>query len=126
VKKHLFVFCYESPEQLATNPMYGWDDEEAKAVFIRAESEESAWHWGRKAAAAFVRSVFEREEGPLTFEWRPANYMHWIEPDPEARFTSFELECISTIRVGQFLDFAEPQDSLAKRLLPGRRLQEAN
>ncbi len=119
--KHLFVFCFETPDQLHTNPMYGWDDEETMAFFVKAESEEAAFHWGRKAAREFVRALFEREGVSTRFDWRPEAYGHWVEPNPAAVLPARELERLPTVRIGQYLDTfdLEPQPSL--RLAADRR-----
>jgi hypothetical protein len=123
VKKHLMVFCYETPEQLATNPMYGWDDEESKAVYILAECEEAALHWGREVAREFVRALFERSGTEIPHVWRASCYRHWIEAEPTLGFTPEELGRIPVVRIGQLLDPAEPQDSPSMQRLAEPRLQ---
>jgi len=116
VKKHLFVFCYETPEQLATNPMYGWDEEESKAMFIKCESEDAALHWGRKAAQEYVRALFEREGAPAGLQWVPNRYAHWVEPNPSSLLTPGEMEDLPAIKIGQFLDNPEPSPLPSLRL----------
>jgi hypothetical protein len=102
--RFLFVFCYETPDELATNPMYGWEEEETKAVFIEARHEEEALRWGREVARAFVWTLFQREGGPQDFEWKPNSYRHWIDFGLPSQVRPEELALIPTIRVGELLD----------------------
>ena len=102
--RFLFVFCYETPDELATNPMYGWEEEESKALFIEARDEEEALRWGREVARAFVWALFQREGGPQDFEWKPKCYRHWIDFDLPSQCRPEELALIPSVRVGELLD----------------------
>ncbi len=102
--RFLFVFCYETPDELATNPMYGWEEEETKALFIEARDEGEALRWGREVARAFVWTLFQREGGPPDFEWKPKCYRHWIDSDLPSQRGPEELALIPSIRVGELLN----------------------
>lgn len=121
MKKHLFVFCFETPDQVQTNPVYGWDDKETVAFFIKSESEEAALHWGRKAAKEYVRTLFEREGASALHDWKHWAYAHWVDPNPGAILSPPELDRLPIIRIGQFLDFPGPGSQPSLRLAADRR-----
>lgn len=98
MKKYLYVFGYETPQQTAANRQNGWDDEDSQAVFIVANSENEALSWGREISETFVAQLFQDQ----SVSWKDMNYAHEIEANPTARYSNDELANIQVIQVGQW------------------------
>jgi hypothetical protein len=79
MKRFLYGFGFERPQQWVANRQHGWDDEDSAIVIIRAETVEAAQAWGREIAAASVRRLFERAHAQELPSWKEAEYADWIE-----------------------------------------------
>jgi len=95
--RYLYIFGYNTPEQIEAFDKHGWDDEDSEAVFIEAESEQAALAWGQQISLQFVRSLYS-DRG---MTWKPDNYAHWIESEPSSRFTPDALRRLPVSRVGE-------------------------
>src|SRR5262245_53681368 len=98
MRKYLYIFGYETPEQHLANAENGWEDEDTQAVFIISESESEALEWGREIAERFVSWLYQDE----TVSWKAMNFAHWIEQEPEVRIPLEQLNRIPSVPVGQW------------------------
>jgi len=98
MKKYLYFFGYETPQQFAANRENGWDDEESHAVFVIASSESEALRWGREISEAFVAELFQ----DTVVSWKQMNYAHGIETNPEEQYSVAEMQAIPVVQVGQW------------------------
>jgi hypothetical protein len=105
--RFLFRFGYCTPAQWTANEADGWDDEDAMALWILAESEQAALDWGRELAERFTRQLFERStwEGEIP-SWKASRFAHWIEKS-EDELRAMESFKLRTVRVGDVPDFSE-------------------
>lgn len=105
LQKYLFRFGYNFPAQYLANMKHGWDDEDSKAVFILAGSENEALNWGREVAEAFVARLYAQEPETEPMSWKEGEYAHWIENDPqgEGGFKPEHLLNIPILKVGELL-----------------------
>ena len=97
MKKYLYIFGYESPEQLAANDNNGWDDENSLSVFVEAESESEALAWGREISENFIKELFQDPSR----SWKSMSYAHEIEKDPASIYSSDEIVSMPVVKVGQ-------------------------
>jgi hypothetical protein len=95
----LFLYYYETPDQLRANPLFGTSVEEIRALLIEAENEAQAVRCGIKLASDHVRQVYEREVQVRDFEWDPARYRHWVEQCPHEKWSEAQLRRIPRVRV---------------------------
>jgi hypothetical protein len=61
--QYLYIFGFNTPEQIEGFEKHGWDDEDSEAVFIVAVSEQEALMWGREISQEFVRRVYAKSAG---------------------------------------------------------------
>jgi hypothetical protein len=99
--KYLYIFGYQTPEQLARAAEDEHTEEASEAVFIEAESAEQALAWGRQISEEYVRSLF----GDLVIDWKSKNFAHWVEEDPQNEYPKDILENIPVVSYGQHPDF---------------------
>jgi hypothetical protein len=95
--QYLYIFGFNTPEQIKGFEKHGWDDEDSGAVFIEAVSEQEALTWGREISQEFVRRLY----GDRGLIWRHADYAHWIETDPASRFSPEALRRLQVVQVGE-------------------------
>ena len=98
MNKYLDTCGYETPQQLARNRENGWDDEDSRAVFVVANTEDEALSWGREVSVAFVVELFQSS----SMRWKSMNYAHGIESEPAAWASSDESQSIPVVVVGQW------------------------
>jgi len=97
MKKHLFIFGYESPPEWEWNRKHATDMESSNAVWILASTQEQALVAGERFAQDWVGNLF-RSAGVSSYEgWAAGNFAHWIEEDPLERFSGHELETLKEI-----------------------------
>ena len=94
---YLYVFGFNTPEQIQANEEHGWDDEDSEAIFISAESEPAALAWGQQVAKKYVANLY----GDRVPTWEPDNYANGIESNPEVIFSPDSLRHIQIIQVGE-------------------------
>ena len=96
----MFSFGFETPAQHRNNTAHGWDDEDARSVFIEADSADDALAWGREIAENFVRSLWSSHP-EASVSWSAGGFAHWIETDPE-RVAQARGCDVPLVRVGQY------------------------
>lgn len=104
MKKHLFIFFYETPDQRISNLANGLNEEECMGVFIEADSECAALEWGRRVARGFVTALYEEAGSSPAYAWNETDYANWIETNLTARTAPHKLSRLPTLRLGQFLE----------------------
>lgn len=104
MKKHLFIFFYETPDQRVDNLVNGFDEEECMGVFIEAETENAALEWGRQVARGHVAALYEAEGCSPGYAWNEKDYANWIETNLAERTSPQKLSRLPTLRLGQFLE----------------------
>ncbi len=104
MKKYLFIFFYETPDQRVDNLVNGFDEEECMGVFIEAETENAALEWGRQVARGYVAALYEAEGSSPGYAWNEADYANWIETNLAERTSPEKLSRLPTLRLGQFLE----------------------
>jgi hypothetical protein len=91
VPDYLFVFGYESPADRRTNRKDGTDFESSNAIWVRANSKETALDVGKCYAQQWVAELFTKQ-GISDYEgWLALNFAHWIKDDPANRFPDADL-----------------------------------
>lgn len=95
---YLFLFYYETPEQLRTNAICGTEAEEIQALLIEAGSEALALRCGIQVARARVKLIYEREACAVGNAWDPARYRHWVERRPHEKWSEDQLSKIPRVR----------------------------
>lgn len=86
MKRFVYGFGFETPEQWVANRQHGWDDEDSATIIIRAENADAALAWGREIAAASVRRLFDQAHAQDLPSWQEEQYADWIEEaTPESR-----------------------------------------
>jgi hypothetical protein len=96
MKRFLFVFGYESPDDARANQS-GDDAESSSAVWVEAPSEGEALEKGRVFAEEFVRSRYAKAKAPVIPSWRAGNFAHWISHRPLEEFSGQALELFERI-----------------------------
>jgi hypothetical protein len=96
--KYLYIFSYQTPEQMETARKQGYTDEASEAVFIEAESPERALDWGREISEEFVRRRF----GSQGVSWKSSNFAHWVETQPQQEYPAAILACLPVVACGSF------------------------
>jgi hypothetical protein len=99
--KYLYIFGYQTPEQLAHAAEDEHADESSEAIFIEAESAEQALAWGREISEEYVRLLFRED----VIDWKSKNFAHWVESDPQAEYPQDILDNIPVVPYGQHPDF---------------------
>ena len=94
---YLYIFGFNTPEQIEDWEKHRWDAEDSEAAFIEASSEAEALAWGREVSREFVRRLY----GTQGLNWRETDYANWIEAAPETTFSPADLFRICIIRVGE-------------------------
>ena len=97
MNRFVFMFGYESPIEHETNIRSGTDFESSEAVWVRAISEREAMQRGRVYATAFVAQQFAQAGVTDFVGWAEGNFSHWVEREPENRFSASELEAMNEI-----------------------------
>jgi len=97
--RFIFIFGFETPDQLGNNQRHGWDDEDSMTVCILAESEGQALSWGREVAERHVNELFRRS-GISDFSWKQHGYAHWIEHEASRVVSGTRLP---VLKVGEYL-----------------------
>jgi hypothetical protein len=97
MKRFLFVFGYESPEDSRANTA-GDDAESSNAVWVSAASEEEAIKEGRLFAEQFVAARFKKASVASVPSWRAGNFAHWISKDPMSEYSGLALESFEHIQ----------------------------
>jgi hypothetical protein len=96
MKRFLFVFGYESPEDARANA--GGDDaESSNAVWVEASSEEEAMEKGRAYAETFVAIRHAKAGATKIPSWRAGNFAHWIARRPLDEFSGQALDLFERI-----------------------------
>ena len=101
--RYLYVFGFESPQQIRDNDRLGSDHEDSQAVWIVAPSEVAALEWGRELSERFVHHL----SGDGSVSWKARGYAHWIEAEPQTRFGAEALAGLPEIRIGDVPDFTD-------------------
>lgn len=96
MKRYLFVFGYESPDDARTNAA-GDDAESSHAVWVSAGSEQEAIAKGRRFAEEFVAARFKRAQAAAIPSWQAGNFSHWISRRPLQDFSGLALESLEEI-----------------------------
>ena len=91
MKRFLFAFGYESPEDARTN-VVGGDAESSNAVWVSAASEKVAIEEGCRFAEEFVAAQFKKAGISPAPSWRAGNFAHWISEDPMHEYSGLALE----------------------------------
>ena len=104
MKKHLFIFFYETPDQRISNLVNGFAEEECMGVFIEAETESAALDWGRRVARGYVAALYEEAGSSPACAWNETDYANWIETNLAERTAPQKLSRLPTLRLGQFLE----------------------
>jgi hypothetical protein len=100
--RYLFVFCYQTPEQLARKSVDGFADENSAALFVEADSAELALEWGKEVAEKFMAFLSSgRSEG-----WKAMGYEGWLEADPDLEYPETILATLPTVAVSSYPDFS--------------------
>jgi len=108
----LYIFGYNTPDQIEAFENYGYDDEDSESVFIEAKSEAEALAWGREISREFIRRFY----GARGLVWDSADYANWIEAVPQRRFTSGVLARTPVVRVGEHPALDERLEQFAQRV----------
>lgn len=103
MKRHLFIFFYETPDQRVGNLANGFDEEECLGVFIEADTESAALEWGRHVARDYVAALYESEGLHPAYAWNGSDYANWIETNLPGRTSRQKLDHLPTLRIGQLL-----------------------
>jgi hypothetical protein len=79
MKRFVYGFGFETPEQWLANRQHGWDDEDSATIIIHAENADAARAWGREIAAVSVRRLFEHAQSQEWSSWQDEQYADWVE-----------------------------------------------
>ncbi len=100
--RYLYIFAFQTPEQLQSADPGNFAEESSAAVFIDAESAEKALEWGRKISEAFVSSL---STGPQPL-WSPDRFDNWIEAQPQSEYPPDILTQLPAVAYGVLPDFS--------------------
>ena len=101
INKYLYIFGYQTPQQVAQAENDNEAEEASEAVFIEAESAEQALAWGREISEEFVRRLF----GDQAVDWKSKNFAHWVEVEPQSEYPKDILAALPVVPCGQHPDF---------------------
>jgi hypothetical protein len=101
MKRFLFAFGYESPEDTRAN-VTGADAESSNAVWVSAASEEEAIEDGCRFADEFVAAQFKEAGISPIPSWRAGDFAHWISKDPMREYSGLALESFEHIQENSF------------------------
>jgi len=99
--KYLYIFGYQTPEQVVNAARQGIPDEASRALFIEADSPEQALAWGREVSEEFVRRLFPGQQ----VSWKALNFAQWIESAPQTEYPAEILAQLPAIACGSYPDF---------------------
>lgn len=99
--KYLYIFSYQTPEQMTSMAHDGDPEESSAAVFIEAESPDQALTWGREISYKYVRQLF----GDRLVDWKASNFAHWVECEPHKEYPAAILEKLPVVASGDYPDF---------------------
>jgi hypothetical protein len=108
-KKYLYIFGYQTPQQVALAATDQHSEESSEALFIEAESPEQALAWGREISDNFVRRLFHDQ--PI--DWKSMNYVHWVECE-QMEFPATILDQLQVVAFGHFPNFQCWIEAVAK------------
>ncbi len=97
MKRFLFIFGYETPDEHRSNHERGTDFESSYAVWIQATSEDEALSKGRSYAKDYVVKEYQGIASSLTPMWEPQNFAHWISANPAEEYSEQTLEALHEI-----------------------------
>ena len=92
--KFLYIFCYKTPEQMATSD----PDESSEAFFIEASSADEALEWGREISERFIARLF----GNTGTSWKTMGFPHWVESEPFQEYPEETLAQVPMVPCGSF------------------------
>jgi len=99
--KYLYIFGYQTPEQMGLAAEDRNAEESSEAIFIEAESAEQALAWGREISEKYVRQLF----GNQPVDWKSMNFAHWVESEPLKEYPVSILEKLNVVACGDYPDF---------------------
>jgi hypothetical protein len=103
--RFLYIFSYQTPEQMRAAGVSTAPEEACRAVFIEARTEEEALTWGREVSEEYVRRLF-KENAP---SWKAQGFVHSIEREPEQEYPAAVLSELPVVAVGVHPNFDEPK-----------------
>jgi hypothetical protein len=101
VPRYLYIFGYQTPEQLEVSARQGYAEESSRALFIEAASAEEALAWGREISEEFVRRLFPKEK----VSWKEMNFAQWVESAPQREYPADILAALPAVACGKYPDF---------------------
>jgi len=99
--KYLYIFGYQTPEQLAGAAKDEHAEEASEALFIEAQSAERALAWGREISEEYVHRLFEGQ----AVDWKSMHFAHWVENEPQTEYPIDILASLPVVSDGQYPDF---------------------
>ena len=103
--RFLYIFSYQTPEQMQATGASDAPEEACRAVFIEAETAEEALAWGREVSEEYVRRLFN-ENAP---SWKAQGFAHSIEREPEQEYPDTVLADIPVVAAGTHPNFDLPK-----------------
>ena len=99
--RFLYMFSYQTPEQMLAAPTADSPEESSQALFIEAASADQALGWGREISEAYLQYLFPDEK----VSWKARGFDHWIETDPRQEYPADLLATLQVVAHGSFPDF---------------------
>ncbi|HWX21955.1 MAG TPA: hypothetical protein VN578_18800, partial [Candidatus Binatia bacterium] len=99
--RFLYIFGYQTPEQMNSSASSEAPEEASMAVFIEAQSADEALGWGRELSEEYGRRLFPGR----ALSWKSLNFAHWIEANPQQEYPADLLASLPVVPCGSYPDF---------------------
>ena len=110
MKRFLYVFKYETPDQKKNNVLFGYNERDSELICIMAPNKEKAREWGKKLASMYMQKLNGEEDnvykGEDMIEEVGSNYVpEKVKKAPMVEFgTYLDIDEILLKKYGQDMD----------------------
>lgn len=103
MKKFLFSFGFETPDEERVNNETGSDYESSCSLYIVAENEKQAISWGKEVSENLLHFLYAKKN--REYSWEKHNFSFGIEKEPEKNHPPLYLKALKVIHFGKYEDF---------------------